>query len=166
MTQAHAPSQRDRRQVGVLGLTSALILAVIGYLHLFVAPSLAPRVNIRWVENVSGAARADIERQLKLQAGARLDGTTWAYDLGDPSPPGVEAIVNHPSVDDTYHIDRALRVVSSDAPSGTTRLRGGLSALRDAAIVPWLARLASSFLLLSALWLATTGRPPRRVAAR
>ena len=154
-----SPTRRESRQVGMLALTSALALAVIGLLDMFVPPSIAPRVNIRWVEGVNDSARSDIERQLKLLAGQHIEATTWAYDLGDPSPEAIEAIVTHASVADTHHIDRSRRSLASDAPLGSTRIRGGLSRWRDAATVPWLTRFAFSVLIVSGFWLATTGRP-------
>jgi hypothetical protein len=152
-------TRRDCRQVGMLAVISALTLAAIGFLDMFVPPSVAPRVNIRWADGVSESARVDVEHQLKLVAGEHIEATTWAYDLADPSREAIEAIVTHPSVADTHHIDRSRRTLSSDAPLGSTRIRGGLSRWRDAATVPWLTRFASSVLIVSGLWLATTGRP-------
>jgi hypothetical protein len=154
--------ERDRRHVIVLAAMSALLLAILGVLQLFVPPALAPRVNVRWVPGLSDAVRAERERDLKLLAGEHLEETTWSYDLADPSPQAVEAIVKNASVEDTGHIDRSLGIVSADAPAGSTRIHGGLSTWRDAPVVPWLRRLASFFLGLSALWLATTGRRLRQ----
>ncbi len=150
---------RDRRQVGALALASMLVLAFTGYLDVFVAPAFAPRVYVRWRGGVSDTARAQNERQLKLLAGEPYEGTTWAYDLADPSAQAIGAIVAHPSVEDTGNIDRVRLTVIDDTRFGRTRIHGGLSRWRDAPLVPWLIRLASSFLLLSGLWLGTTGRP-------
>ena len=96
---------------------------------------------------------------MKLLEGERLEGTTWAYDLADPSPQAIGAIVAHPSVADTGNINRSRLTVSDDTRVGKTRIRGGLSQWRDAPLIPWLTRLASAFLVVSGLWLATTGRP-------
>jgi hypothetical protein len=150
---------RDRRQVGALALSSILVLAFIGYLNVFVPPVFAPRVYVRWKAGVSDTVRAEHERELKLMAGERYEGPTWAYDLADPSSKNIGAIVAHSSVDDTGNIDRSRLVVTDTTRVGRTRLHGGLSVLRDAPVVPWLTRLASSFLILSVLWLGTTGRP-------
>ena len=150
--------QRDCRYVGILALTSALTLAAIGLLDAFVPPSLAPRVNIRWVDGLSDVARIEIEGQLHLVAGEHGEETTWAYDLADPSQQAIAAIVTHASVADTHYIDRSRRTVSADAPAGRTRIRGGLSRWRDVATAPWVTRFASSVLIVAGLWLATTGR--------
>jgi len=159
VTHTPSPTRRDCRQVGALALASILVLAAVGYLNVFVAPAFAPRVYVRWVEGVSDAARAGYERQLKLLEGERQEGTTWAYDLADSSPQAIGAIVAHPSVADTGNINRSRLTVADDTRFGKTRIRGGLSRWRDAPLVPWLTRLAWSFLVLAGLWLATTGRP-------
>jgi hypothetical protein len=156
------PMLRDRRQVAALALSSVLVLALIGCLHLFVPPAFAPRVYVRWRAGVSETARTEIERELKLLAGEPYDATTWSYDLGDPSRQAIGALVAHRSVEDTGNIDRARLTVIDDTRAGRTRVHGGLSLWRDAPFVPWLTRLASSFLVLSIVWLVTTGRSPRR----
>jgi hypothetical protein len=156
------PTPRDRRQVGTLALSSILVLAFIGYLDVFVPPAFAPRVYVRWKAGVSDAARAQNERELTLLAGEPYDATTWSYDLGDPSRHAIGALVAHGSVEDTGNIDRLRLTVADDTRVGRTRIHGGLSLWRDAPIVLWLTRLASSFLVLSSLWLGTTGRSLRR----
>lgn len=160
MTQS--PTPRDRRQVGALALSSILVLAFIACLHLFVPPAFAPRVYVRWKADVSGTVRSQIERELKLLAGEPYDATTWSYDLGDPSRQAIGALVAHGSVEDTGNIDRVRLTVTDDTRVGTTRIHGGLSLWRDAAVVRWLTRLASSFLVLSIVWLVTPGRSPGR----
>jgi hypothetical protein len=147
-------------------MSSILVLAFIGYLNVFVPPVFAPRVYVRWEAGISDTVRAQRERELKLRAGERYEGMTWAYDLADPSPEGIGAIVAHGSVEDTGNIDRSRLTVTDDTRVGRTRLHGGLSVLRDAPVVPWVTRLASSFLLLSCLWLGTTGRPALGVLRR
>ena len=160
------PTREDRRHVGVVALVSLLGLAMIACLSLFVSPAYAPRVNVRWAEGVDERTRQDGERALNLLAGAHVDGRTWAYDLGDASPEAIAAVIAHPSVEDTHYIDRSRRVVSAEAPQGTTRVRGGLSLLREAALVPWVGRLAWCVLLVSALWFVSTGQLARRALAR
>jgi hypothetical protein len=157
-----SPTLRDRRRVGALALLSIIVLVFIGCLHLFVPPAFAPRVYVRWQTGVSEAARTQIERELKLLAGEPYDATTWAYDLGDPSRQAIRALVAHGSVEDTGNIDRVRLTVIDDTRVGTTRVHGGLSLWRDAPVVVWLARLASAFLVLSAVWLVTTGRSVAR----
>lgn len=152
------PAHRDAAPILALAIASAAVLAGAVSLRLFVSPALAPRVNVRWTDTVSEPARAALERELMLLAGERIEGPTWAYDLGDPSARGIDALVTHPSIADTHHIDREERRVSADAPAGRTRIRGGLSVWRDSPSVLWVVRLSFAVLMISALWLATTGR--------
>ena len=150
----------DVRRVRALALGSLTTLALVGGLYFLVPTAFAPRVTIRWVDDVEDAERKQLQNQLKLAAAERIDGSTWSYDLTEPSRPAIEAIVTSPRVADTHYIDRARRELDAAAPSGTTRIRGGLSLGRESPLVPWAARLSSSFLLLSAIWLATAGRRP------
>jgi hypothetical protein len=151
------PTVRDRRQVGALALSSILALAFIGCLHVFVPPAFAPRVYVQWKPGVDETARVQNERELKLLAGEPYDATTWSYDLGDSSRQAIGAIVAHGSVEDTGNIDRQRLTVADSSRVGRTRIHGGFSVWRDASVVWWLTRLASAFLVLSSVWLLTTG---------
>jgi hypothetical protein len=155
------PTPRDQRHVAVLALLSLLALAFVGYLQMFVPSAFAPRVYVRWKSGVDDRARTENEQRLKLLAGEHYEGMTWAYDLADTSPDAIGAIVGDRSVDDTGNIDRSRLTIIDITRVGPTRIHGGLSLWRDASFVPWVTRLAFSFLLLSALWLATTGWPSR-----
>jgi hypothetical protein len=169
---AHSPDPtiphtlRDHRQVGALALSSILVLAFTAYLDVFVPPVFAPRVYVRWKPGITDTARAQHERELKLLAGEPYEGTTWVYDLTDPSRQGIGAIVAHGSVEDTGNIDRSRLTVTDDTRAGRTRLHGGLSLLRDTPVLLWLTRLATAFLVLSCVWLGTTGRPALSVLRR
>ena len=134
-----------------------------GSIHLWVPSALAPRVNVRWAPPVEEFERRNVERTLGLLDGEQVDGTTWAYDLGDPSRSAVEALVTHPLVEDTHHIDRAKREVSADAPAGRTRIRGGLSLVHDSMLLGWVERTSFAVLLVSIAWLMASGRQDRGV---
>ena len=165
MTELEPPTRGDYRRVWALALVSVVVLAGVGLLRVFVPPAFGPRVNIRWADDVDDAARVDLEWLLKLLAGEQREGTTWLYDLGDPTPSGIKELIAHPSVADTFHIDRKLGTVSKDAPQGTTRIaHGRLSMWRDSPLFNWLTRLSLSVLAVSALWLAMTGRAARKSA--
>jgi hypothetical protein len=127
-----------------------------GSIDAWVPSALAPRVNVRWAPPVQESERRNVERALGLLEGAQVDGRTWAYDLRDPSRSTVEALVAHPLVEDTHHIDRAAREVSVDAPAGRTRIRGGLSTLRDSKLLGWVERTSFAVLLVSIVWLVTS----------
>jgi hypothetical protein len=66
----------------------------------------AVRLNVRWRPDVDASQRALLEQQLHLTRGERTEGTTWTYWLPDPSADTIGAIVKHPSVEDTAHINR------------------------------------------------------------
>jgi hypothetical protein len=157
----------DFQRIRVLAAASVIVLAGCGLVRIFALPSVAPRVNIRWADRVGDQERATLEQQFRLLAGERREGSTWSYDLRDPSWSAVRALVVHPAVADTHYIHRRFGIVAADAPRGTTRLpSGGLRGWRDSAVVEWAGRLAFSILLVSLVWLATTGRTARRETNR
>jgi len=82
-----------------LGLLSAGIL-------LWLEPPHPVRLHVRWTADVDDARRAALERELQLSRGQRSEGTTFVYDLDTPTTDTIRAIVQHPSVDDTAHINR------------------------------------------------------------
>lgn len=150
----------DGRGVRHLALASVLVFTCAAGVRL-TTPPLAPRVNLRWAPGVSDGMRIDLERQFQLVAGRRLDGPTWAYDLADPSPAVVGALIRHPAVADTHEIDRALGVVSVAAPRGATRLgRHVLGAWVESRPVEWFAEWSLWSALISAVWLASSRRAP------
>jgi hypothetical protein len=134
--------------------------------RLLAPPSIVPRINVRWSDNVTEADRVRLETDLRLLAGEQREGTTWTYDLGDPSWRGVRRLIAEPTVADTHYLNRRFGLVSRDAPEGTTRLSAGaLSRWRDSAIAGWTLRLSLALFVVSTAWLAingrTTGIPPR-----
>jgi hypothetical protein len=153
----------DYRRIQVLAIASAIVLVGAELIRVFASPSVAPRINIRWADGVSDADRGRLEQQFRLFAGEWREGSTWAYDLRDPSWSAVRRLVNDRAVADTHYINRRFGIVAPDAPPGTTRLpSGGLRGWRDSAVVEWAGRLAFSILLVSLVWLATSGRTARR----
>ena len=71
-----------------------------------VAPPDERRVNVRWAEGATDAARQDREVQFGLTAGVRADGRTWSYVLTDHGTGNLRALIQDPMVDDTAGIDR------------------------------------------------------------
>ena len=57
-------------------------------------------------ERVNDAARVRLERQFQLTEGVNTEGTTWEYQLQNPSTANVRTIVQHAQVDDTSHLNR------------------------------------------------------------
>jgi hypothetical protein len=145
-----------------------MALAAVGLVRLLVPPAVAPRINVRWADGVSDADRDRLESRLRLVAAEQREGTTWVYDLADPSWRGVRALVAEPAVADTHYVNRRLGIVSSDAPAGTTRIaRGALSQWRDSPAAGWIVRLSLCFFVVSGLWLLINlGRNPLRTSVR
>jgi hypothetical protein len=151
-------TRRDCYNVIALAVSSLIVLAGVEAVRRSPSP-FAPRVNVRWAEGVSDDDRLALERQFELLEGARQDGRTWAYDAGNPAPAALRALIAHPAVEDTHHIDRRSGVVTPEAPRGTTWLRRDWIALwRDSLTLEWLARLSLVSALVSIAWLASTGR--------
>lgn len=153
---------RDARHVAALALLSLVVLTAAVAMRLFVAPAIAPRINVRWAAGVSEEARAAAEQGLRLTNGELREGRTWAYDLADVSRANVRALVAHPAVEDTHYVNRALGTVWRNAPRGSARVGGVLNGLRDSAVVSWAATGGATTAVVAALWLVTTGRSARR----
>ncbi len=98
-----------------LGVVRALGVLVLGFVVaggvaagvLLKAMSAGPvPVNVRWKPDVNDSRRLELETQLHLTEGHPTEGSTWAYRLTDPSTDSIRTLVEHPSVDDTAHINR------------------------------------------------------------
>ncbi len=78
-------------------------------------PVLSPAFNIRWKPEISERARLQVELDLGLSGGERVERDprrrTWAYRLRRPSPERVRSILAHVAVEDTAGIDRERFVV-------------------------------------------------------
>ena len=94
------------RTIAVLLLGFVVAGGVAAWVLLATLPVGAVSVNVRWKPDISATQRADLERQLHLTEGYPTEGTTVAYVLTDSSIESIRALVTHPNVDDTAHIDR------------------------------------------------------------
>lgn len=151
----------DKRAVVVFAVFSLLALAFVSAVRYFAPPAFAPRIHVRWAEGVTAEQRMALERQFSLQAGEARESSTWAYELADPSRSNIRALIEHPSVADTHHINRGSATVASSASRGARlTTAGALSRWRDSAAAAWIARFSLTSLLVCAAWLATTGRSP------
>jgi hypothetical protein len=151
----------DARVVARCAAWSALILAAAIAVRATPSPH-APRVNVRWADAVEEQDRERFERQLQLRQSVHQGGTTWSYDLADPSAPRVRALLSHPAVADTHHIDRKTGAISLDAPRGTTLVRDDFIARwRDSPVLYWILLLSASMTFVSMAWL-TLARSQRQ----
>jgi len=149
----------DFQRVLALALASAVLFAGLEATRLFAPPARAPRINVRWADGITDRTRQDAERRLGLLAAERRDGTTWAYDLGDPTEHSVRGLLTDPSVADTHYVDRERAAIALEAPRGTTVItRNPFALLRDSTVFTSLQICFASIALISTVWLVTTGR--------
>ena len=139
------------------------MLAGILWLRSSVPPPLAPRVHVRWVDGISEAQRTALERQFSLVERRHREGSTWEYDLANPSTSTIQALVGEPAVDDTHYIDRANSRVTADAPIGTTLLpQRAAAGWIHSSLFDWFVSYCAASLLMSAVWLASSPRLEER----
>src|SRR5688572_20478787 len=138
-----------------------MILVIVGGVRM-ASPDLAPRVNVRWAPEVSTEQRATLERRFQLVSPAHVEGSTWTYDLRDPSAANVNALIAHPAVEDTHGINRQAGAVEPDAPLGTTSVDSSLvGAWAASEPIAWLGVMSLWATLLSGVWLAFSRRSAR-----
>jgi hypothetical protein len=119
------------------------------------ASPFAPRVHVRWSAAADDSRRAALEQRFQLLNGERRDRETWEYDLVDPSPASVTALVAHPWVADTHNIERATGRIAPDAPAGTVRLpERRVAALVHSILFDWFLLFWASSIVVSGVWLA------------
>jgi hypothetical protein len=78
-------------------------------------------VTVRWEQSIDATTRQRLQTQFRLTDGEPLDASTWRYDLTDPSPDILRALVVDPAVADTHGIDR--RNFTLDGAERTARAR-------------------------------------------
>jgi len=145
----------DRGRVLVYVAVSGIMLASSVTIRLSAPSPFAPRVHVRWAEGIADAQRSQLEERFVLLAGRRRDGSTWEYDLAEPSPSTIQALLRSPAVGDTHYIDRSTGAAAPNAPRGTTRLnQGRLVAWIHSRLFDWLMAFWASSLFVSSVWLA------------
>jgi hypothetical protein len=72
-------------------------------------------VHVRWQQSLEPAAREALESTFHLSKAERLEGSTWRYELTDPSSGNLQSLVQHPASEDTQGIDRRRYTLSSSA---------------------------------------------------
>ncbi|MEQ1759484.1 MAG: hypothetical protein ABL986_14280 [Vicinamibacterales bacterium] len=86
----------------VLWLGVALAIPALVY-RLPISP---PVINVAWSPSVNDEERTALETRFQLFEGDFKGGQLWSYNLADVSSDNVSALVQHPSVSDTHHINR------------------------------------------------------------
>ena len=146
----------DRARVALMMAASLLILVLAVFVRAATPSPFAPRVRVRWTPSIEDANRVAFERQLHLLNATRAGNNTWEYDLVDPSPASVAALVGHDEVADTHYIDRSTATVAPDAPTGTIRMpERRLAGLVHSLLFDWFVLFWASATLVSGVWLAS-----------
>ena len=137
---------RGRRVVAIV--LAAVSLALLWPDH--EAVKVPAPVYVVWKPDVTETARTEIERQFSLKDGqARPDEGYWTYDLADTSRANIKALVEHPSVAETYHIDRATFDVEHKPgdwrryPTAAVLLATALGLWAIGFVLPWLVALVT-----------------------
>jgi hypothetical protein len=145
----------DRGRVLVFAAVSGVMLASSVTIRLSTPSPLAPRVHVRWANDVSDGVRGQLEARFGLVAARHREGSTWEYDLSEPSASTIHALLNHPAVADTHYIDRSSGTLVPDAPRGTTLLaRRPMSRWVHSPLFDWFIAFWISSFVVSWVWLA------------
>jgi hypothetical protein len=123
LTNGSSRSQPGRRQLWPRGrrfwlLLGALLIALASVIKVTV---IAPRVAVRWAEEVDASQRLARERRYDLRNGQAGDGPEWRYELHDWSRGNIDALVHDPAVADTSYIDRGTLTVDQPDVQITVR---------------------------------------------
>ena len=94
------------RAAAVVVASFAVVTGVIAGLLLLTWAVAPVHVHVRWTGGTTDAERGSLERQFQLTEGVNAEGTTWEYQLSNPSSRNIRAIVQHAQVDDTSHLNR------------------------------------------------------------
>lgn len=108
-----------RRRAAAIALTIGLVLTAAGP---YLDGGPAPHIHVRWRSDVTTGQRWMYEWFLSLGADGRGgDGRSFGYDLLDPSPENVRAILEHAAIEDTHNLLREGFAVAATAGFGDSR---------------------------------------------
>ena len=106
---------RLRAAVGVLAVG-----LLVGVASRVLDGDPAKGIHVRWHAEVTDAERLELEAQFLLR-GERREDRTFGYDLLDDAQANIQALVEHPAVEDTHHIDRGNFTLAASAEFGESR---------------------------------------------
>ena len=113
------------------------------------APPAPARVNVRW-SSISEADRRARETRYGLEAGERVDGSTWSYVLADASRRNIQALVADPRAEDTHGLDRIAYTIARTPAS--VRLETQLDTVPNATAFLYYSFLSLPLLSAVVLW--------------
>jgi hypothetical protein len=97
--------RRDAPWIAVV--SCAVVMVCLPIIARLAAGPPGAVVHVRWADSVDPFARQKLEARFRLADGEQLGGSTWRYDLLDPSRGNIRGLVREPAVADTQHIDRS-----------------------------------------------------------
>lgn len=98
------PAVRDRASVLLIVFAVATAASTLCLLALL--PHSEVTVHVRWAPDLTVSDRLVLEDAFTLQEGRLVDERTFTYRLANPSTLTIRAIVRHPAVEDTAHLNR------------------------------------------------------------
>jgi hypothetical protein len=113
------------------------------------APAAVARVNVRW-SAMPDAERRAREARYRLEAGERVDGTTWSYVLADASRRNIQALIADPRAEDTHGLDRINYTIARTPAS--VRLETQLDTVPNATAFLYYTFLSLPLLSAVVLW--------------
>ena len=151
-----------RRRAAAIALAIGLILTAAGP---YLDGGPAPHIHVRWRSDVTTGQRWMYEWFLNLGADRHGgDGRSFGYDLLDPSPENVRAILEHEAIEDTHDLLREGFAVAATAGFGDSRT-GIAWRWRVGWLVPLVRSAGFTLLALGVLLLIPwTGLGPRDVS--
>lgn len=120
-------------------MTLTLLAASLPLAARTIAGPPGATVHIKWQPTVTESERHTLETRFALADGEQVDQHTWRYDLLDPSPDNIRAIVIEPAVADTNDIDRPNGAIDAAATRTARRQRFPAQGDRMVAIADGLA---------------------------
>lgn len=114
----------------------------------------APVINVEWRDGLGTEERQQAEEQLFLESGEWTEGS-WRYSLGWPVASNIAAVVRHPDVSDTHHLNRATNQLDDDVAFSRSRVWwvGPFKGTRGRTQFRYAAGMTTAFTLICA-WLA------------
>jgi hypothetical protein len=100
-------ARSTRREIfGPVLAAVSIALAMVVPVLTYRTPIPPPSINVAWAGGVDDQQRAALEARFHLTDGDSRGGGLWTYRISDTTTANVAALVRHPGVVDTQHIDR------------------------------------------------------------
>jgi hypothetical protein len=121
----------------ICALATVAILAALAYGQYRTIVDRPAIVTVRWNPNIDGPTRVEIETKFSLtDEQDTSDAAVRSYTLADTSRGNVRALVQHPAVEDTQHLDR--RTYDVERPPRRYDLSRNVPLFIGAAAVVWM----------------------------